>query len=255
MNCRDAQVYIATQRPNDLAPAEHAALRQHLQGCAACRDALALTQHDDDAIEQWVASAPVSGFSHTVARLQQAQQLHPARRHLRRAGWPSAITPVVIGAVVCAIAVLLLVANPRLLQIAFDASQTISSPSSPADAPGHFDAVSLVAVTPHSNTTLSGRVMLQAQVGYALASAPEAIVSVRLVGQAPTTRYFGESRVVRAGKGQVTLQFTLDAARAIQVLDSTTARLEVVVRAPNPDGSTRLLAQEVFHEVTYALTP
>jgi hypothetical protein len=97
--------------------------------------------------------------------------------------------------------------------------------------------------------------MLQAQVGYALASAPEAIVSVRLVGQAPTTRYFGESRVVRAGKGQVTLQFTLDAARAIQVLDSTTARLEVVVRAPNPDGSTRLLAQEVFHEVTYALTP
>ncbi|MCU0493712.1 MAG: zf-HC2 domain-containing protein [Chloroflexaceae bacterium] len=251
MECRSVQEQLRTGAVESLPPARRAAVQAHLATCPACRRERELIMQLDQRLYAAVAATPVRGFAQTRQLIQgRGTQTRVRLRRLGLAvgrGLRPLVASLAVGMTVLVLAVALATSMgyppARTLVQLLVAPFGLDSPTLPV-LPLAGDRVWIEGMSPESGTPLQNNGEITVQVGYTLASASDGVISLRLVGGADgQTRYFVEPVAVRGGTNRVTFRFTLDEARALQVLGPGPARLEVTLRSWLGTNEARLLTR------------
>jgi hypothetical protein len=265
MQCQKVQELLRSSSPADLSPTDHVAVSEHLTTCAICRRERDAVQRMDQLVYNWVADAPVRKIEHTKAQIRARHARRNSQRtRIALAVW-SALRPYVLGiagslvtlALLLGVSGLFGVSQSRallnwLLGIAYD-----HQPNVPVSLDDQ-DRLWVESIGPPPGTTIQGQTDFLLSLGYTLASAPDAVISVRLANQPiHQARYFIDPFHVQRGSGNIVMSFSLDEYRVRQVLGAGPIQLEVVMRSW--DGASgreaKLLVRHVFDETDYMVMP
>ncbi len=241
--------------PAELSATERAQVEEHLAACAVCRRAREEQQRLDAAIRARVARIPIAGAHQVRARLRSRRTILRIWLMRLAAGCWHAARAVASPAAGMTVAGLLI----WWLIILWPSGTTPAperlheQPASGALRAGN-DQVWIERTTPPAGAILSGEVRFTVELGYRLASAPEGLLSLRVVdvpdGQ---IRYFSPPARVVAGDERATIRFTLDVERARAMFGPGSVQLEATLRALDGTGESRLLAQEIFATTRFTI--
>jgi anti-sigma factor RsiW len=254
MNCKRVQRLLLSGADDSLPAATRNALRAHLAACPDCRRERDWIARLDQAVVQWVDAAPLAPSAATRQRLAAP---HTRRRaQLRRvvaAGGRAARTAALRSAMLALLLLTLLGLGASLgMPQARTLVQAGLRPFGGGEAtlpvlPIAGDRVWIEAISPNSDQALEPGPTFQVQLGYTLVAAPEALLSVRIVGVTEAkTRYFAPPTRVRAGTNRTVVQFQVDDVRARQLLETGEIEIEVLMRAALESGEAPLLARITY---------
>ncbi|MCG8351295.1 MAG: hypothetical protein MI924_26280 [Chloroflexales bacterium] len=261
MQCQKVQELLRSSSPADLSSTDHVAVSDHLATCPICRRERDAVQRMDQLVYNWVADAPVRKLEHTKAQIRA--------RHVRRNGqrtrialavW-SALRPYMLGIAGSLVTLALLLGVSGLFGVPQSRAlfnwllgiEGDNRPTVPVSLEDQ-DRIWVESLAPPPGTTIQGQMDFTVVLGYTLASAPDAVISVRLVNQpVEQARYFVEPVRVERGAGSIVMSFTVEDYRVWQMLGAGPVQLEAVMRSwDDPPGSeAKLLVKEVFAEAHY----
>ena len=251
MTCERVQQLLLADPDEPSPPGDREALAAHLAVCSVCRREREQLARLDRALVGWVAAASVAPETRTHLRLDAPQTRSSVRIRRVAATTGRVATFMVLraaGLLVLALTLLGLgvslgVPQARTLVQAGLRPLLGGYPTLPV-LPFAGDRVWVEAATPASEAGLSPRPTFELQLGYTLVSAPEAMLSVRLAARPESqTRYFAPPVRVAAGTNRAVVRFSVDEARARQLLATGEVQIEVLMRAAVTSGEAPLLTQ------------
>lgn len=254
MKCERAQDLLLAGPDEQLPAGMCNALQAHPAACPSCRRERERVAQLEQTLISWVAAAPLASVDATrrqlgAPRTRWQTLLRRATGATRRLAVTLTLRCAVVLALVLAVVGLgASLGVPLARTLVHAALRPFGGEAATLPVlPIAGDRVWVEAVTPASETRLASTPTFQLRLGYTLVTAPEAMVSVRLAAHPEAqTRYFTAPVRVVAGTNRASVRFTVDDARARQLLAVGEVQLEVTMRAVVPTGEAPLLARTTY---------
>lgn len=241
MTCERVQHLLLAGPDAALPPA----VRDHLATCPACRKEAQRLARLDQALIDYVAAAPLGSLTATQQRLGTPHLRRRVRLRRATAMLGSGLRAFAMRSAAAVAIVMLFISIG--LGLGFAQARTLvhlglrpfglSEPTLPV-FPGVGDRIWIERIAPADTPPLAVPTRFEVHIGYTLTSAPDALISVRLApADGGAVRYFTPPVRILAGTNRVIVRFTLDAARARDLLHLNDVQLEVLMRAATDEAT------------------